>query len=92
MDMGPERLADALCNRNHYGLAKNLCEYLKLPSDRVLIRWACHTVKQSIDDEEAVSRIIFDKLSEKPGISFSEVAKVAYRNGRVHLATKVLPH
>ncbi|KAJ3276060.1 hypothetical protein HDV01_006230 [Terramyces sp. JEL0728] len=47
-------------------------------------------VKSSIEDEESVSRVIFDKLSEKKNISYAEVAKEAYNSGRTKLATKLL--
>ena len=36
--------------------------------------------------------MIFDKLSEKPGISYAEVAKEAFKVGRIKLATKLLEY
>ncbi len=36
-----EGLVNILSNRHHYGLAKKICEYLNIPSERVLIHWAC---------------------------------------------------
>ncbi|KAI8900653.1 Vps16, N-terminal region-domain-containing protein [Globomyces pollinis-pini] len=85
-----ERLVDILVNRRHFGLAKKICEYLNISCERVLIQWACHQVKQSVEDDEFVSRAIFDKLSETAGVSYYEVAKEAHNSGRTKLATRLL--
>jgi hypothetical protein len=44
-ELGPEGLLTMLVNRKHFGLAKKICEYLDIPSERVMISWACHQVK-----------------------------------------------
>ncbi|KAJ3259192.1 hypothetical protein HK103_002839 [Boothiomyces macroporosus] len=89
-ELTAEGLVSTLINRRLFSIAKSVCDYLEIPSDRVLISWACYKVKSSIEDEESVSRIIFDKLSERKNISYAEVAKEAYRSGRTKLATKLL--
>ena len=88
LTLGPNLLLQILCNRGHFGLAKSICDYLRLPSEQVLISWACSQV-QSTQDNEIISRAIFDKFSEKPGISYAQVANEAYKNGRTKLATLV---
>jgi hypothetical protein len=88
--MSPERLVFNLCQRHHYGVAKSICELLNMPIDRVLIHWACHKVRTSPEEEEVISRAIFDKLSDTSGISYSDVAKEAYSAGKIKLATSVI--
>jgi hypothetical protein len=88
----PEKLVEILSNRRHYGLAKSICEYLKLPIDRVLIHWACYQVRVSLEEEDLVSRQIFDKLSDESRISYAEVARVAFQAGRTKLATSLLEY
>lgn len=46
--------------------------------------------KNSTEDEDTLSKLIFDKLSEKNGISYEEVAREAFKAGRIKLSTKVL--
>jgi hypothetical protein len=40
-------------------------------------------------EEEAVARTILSKLSDYPGLSYVEMAKTAYRMGKIKLATTV---
>lgn len=84
-----EGLIERLINRGEHLLAKRICEYLRMPIDRVLIDWASVKVKQSTEDEQFVCRMIVDKLSCRDGISYAEVAKAAYSVGRIKLATMV---
>jgi hypothetical protein len=86
----PDRVVEILSNRRHYALAKSICEYLKLSAERLMIHWACFQVKESVEEEETISKLIFDKLSEYSGISYSEVAKEAFKAGRTKLATSLL--
>ncbi|KAI8923450.1 Vps16, N-terminal region-domain-containing protein [Entophlyctis helioformis] len=86
----PEGLVDRLINRREHLLARRICEYLKMPIDRVMIDWASVKVKHSSEDEETVCRQVVEKLGSCKGISFSEVARAAYAAGRVRLATKLL--
>ncbi|OAJ45213.1 hypothetical protein BDEG_28371 [Batrachochytrium dendrobatidis JEL423] len=88
--ISPEGLIDRLINRREHLLARRICEYLRMPIDRVLIDWARVKVKQSTDDEETVCRMIVEKMNDRPGISFAEIAKAAYAVGRIKLATKLL--
>ncbi|KAL1915507.1 uncharacterized protein VTP21DRAFT_6631 [Calcarisporiella thermophila] len=88
----PEVLIDRLVNRHHHLLAVRICEYLKMKTDRVLIHWACTKIKKSTDDEETICRMIVDKLAHKPGLSYAEIAKVAYKVGQPKLATRLLDY
>lgn len=47
-------------------------------------------VKHTVGDDERVSTLIVEKLgADKSGISYAEVAKVAYTSGHTKLATRV---
>ena len=46
-------------------------------------------VQQKHVDEEQLARVISQKLLERPGVSFSEIASVALEHGRKQLAVKV---
>ncbi|CAG8571415.1 7902_t:CDS:10, partial [Paraglomus occultum] len=90
--MSPEVLIDRLINRHHHLLALRICEYLKMRTDRVLIHWACAKITKSTDDEETICLMIVDKLANKPGLSYAEIAKTAYEVGQPKLATRLLDY
>ncbi|KAH0547552.1 hypothetical protein FGG08_000277 [Glutinoglossum americanum] len=86
----PEKLVQRLVNRHEYLLALRISEYLRLPTDRIYIHWACQKVRVSTDDEETICRLIVQKLTGKRGISFEEIARAAHDEGRGRLATQLL--
>ena len=49
-------------------------------------------VRVSTDDEDSICRTVFSKLNGKHGISFEEIARTAYDEGRGRLATQVNLH
>nr|CAG8648885.1 189_t:CDS:10 [Entrophospora candida] len=88
--IAPDFLIDILNNRHHHLLALRICEYLKMRSDRVLVHWAC--AKKSRDDEETICRMIVEKLANKPGLSYADIAKTAHKVGQPKLAAKLLDY
>lgn len=88
----PERLIQRLLNRHEYQLALKVASYLKLPSDRIYIHWASAKVRIGTEDDDTVCRLVVDRLSGKPGISFEEIARAAHHEGRARLATELLNH
>ncbi|KAI9777827.1 MAG: hypothetical protein M1839_008504 [Geoglossum umbratile] len=86
----PEKLVQRLVNRHEYLLALRISEYLRLPTDRIYIHWACQKVRVSVDDEETICRLIVQKLTGKRGISFEGIARAAHDEGRGRLATQLL--
>ncbi|GES63850.1 vacuolar protein sorting vps16 [Aspergillus terreus] len=92
MRLTPEKLIERLVNRNEYLLAIRISEYLQIPADRIYVHWASQKVKVSTVDDEAVCKLIVQRLEGKPGISFELIAQAAYDEGRSHLATQLLNH
>ncbi|UNI16382.1 Vacuolar protein sorting-associated protein 16 [Purpureocillium takamizusanense] len=88
----PEKLVQRLLNRHDYLLALKIAGYLKLPSDRIYVHWACSKVRIGDEDDDTICRVVVDRLSGKPGISFEEIARAAYHEGRGRLATELLNH
>lgn len=88
----PERLIQRLLNRQDYLLALKIADHLKLPSDRIYVHWASTKVRVGAEDDEAICRLVVERLSGKPGISFEEIARAAYHEGRARLATELLNH
>ncbi|KAF1921331.1 Vps16, N-terminal region-domain-containing protein [Ampelomyces quisqualis] len=88
--MTPEKLIERLTNRNEYLLALRVAEYLHLPASRIHSHWAQQKVRVSTDAEEEICSLIVKKLRGKPGVSFEEIARAAYDEGRVRLATELL--
>lgn len=86
----PEKLIERLINRKEHLLALRISGYLRLPTDKIYVHWACQKVKVSTDDESTICRLIVEKLANKRGISFEEIARAAYDEGRAHLATELL--
>ncbi|QIW94598.1 hypothetical protein AMS68_000116 [Peltaster fructicola] len=88
----PERLIQRLINRQEYLLALKICKYLFLPEDRVCVHWARRKVRSSGATEDGIAGEIVQKLSGKRGISFEEVARAAFDEGREKLAISLLEH
>lgn len=88
----PEKLVERLVNRREYLLALRISSYLRLPTDRIYVHWASQKVRVSTEDEDTICRLIVEKLAGKRGISFEEIARAAYDEGRGHLATELLNH
>lgn len=88
--MTPEKLIERLTNRNEYLLALRIAEYLHLPANQIHGHWAQQKVRVSTESEEEICALIVKKLHGKPGVSFEEIARAAYDEGRVRLATELL--
>lgn len=88
----PERLILRLTNRQEYLLALKISEYLHLPVDKIYVHWARHKVRASRVNEDTICDEIVHKLNGKRGISFEEVARAAYDDGRREVAIKLLDH
>ena len=88
----PERLIRRLLNRHEYLLALKIAGYLKLPTDRIYVHWASTKVRIGSEDDDTICRLVVERLSGKPGISFEEIARAAYHEGRSRLATELLNH
>ena len=88
----PDRLIQRLLQRHEYLLALKIAGYLKLPTDRIYVHWASTKVKVGAEDDEATCRLVVERLSGKPGISFEEIARAARHEGRFSLATELLNH
>lgn len=86
----PEGLVQRVVNRGEYLLALRVSEYLRLPTERIYVRWASQKVRVSSEDEESICRAIVTKLNGKRGVAFEEIAKTAYDEGRGRLATQLL--
>lgn len=88
----PEKLISRLINRREYLLALRISDYLRLPTDRIYVHWASQKVRISSESEDNICQMIVEKLAGKRGISFEEIARAAYDEGRAHLATELLNH
>lgn len=88
----PEKFIERLINRHEYLLAIRISEFLQVPADRIYVHWASQKVRVSTADDEAVCKLIVQRLEGKPGISFEAIAQAAYDEGRTHLATHLLNH
>ncbi|KAJ5719243.1 hypothetical protein N7493_007698 [Penicillium malachiteum] len=90
--LSPEGLIERLISRHEYLLAIRVSDYLQIPADRIYVHWASQKVRISTVDDEAVCKLIVQRLEGKPGISFEVIAQAAYDEGRSHLATQLLNH
>lgn len=87
LSLSPACLIDRLLLRKMHLLAFRCAEYLKLPKEKIYIHWACCKVRSSNEDDLTVCREIVARLSLQAGISYEEIARVAYDEGRQKLAT-----
>ncbi|KAH8702771.1 Vps16, N-terminal region-domain-containing protein [Phaeosphaeriaceae sp. PMI808] len=90
--MTPEKLTERLTNRHEYLLALRIADYLHLPANRIHGHWAQQKVRLSNDPEEEICNLIVKKLHGRPGVSFEEIARAAYDEGRIRLATELLDY
>lgn len=88
----PEGLLKRLVSRHEYLLALKVAAYLRLPTDRIYVHWACAKVRSGAEDDDTICRLVVERLAGKPGISFEEIARAAYDEGRSRLATELLNH
>ncbi|KAF6822914.1 hypothetical protein CPLU01_11735 [Colletotrichum plurivorum] len=88
----PEGLIKRLISRHEYLLALKIAGYLRLPTDRIYVHWASAKVRSGTEDDDTICRLVVERLSGKPGISFEEIARAAYDEGRGRLATELLNH
>jgi len=92
MQLTPERLVQRLLNRGEYLLAIKLSEFLRLSMVNLYVHWARQKVRRSRDDEVTICKDIVDRLGDKPGVSFQDIAKTAFDEGRTKLAIELLEH
>ncbi|KAL2271497.1 hypothetical protein VTJ83DRAFT_868 [Remersonia thermophila] len=90
--LSPSGLITRLLHRHEYLLALRIASYLRLPTDKIYVHWACSKVRLGSEDDDTICRKIVEKLSGKPGISFEAIARAAYDEGRGRLATELLNH
>ncbi|KAI5284783.1 hypothetical protein KEM54_001073 [Ascosphaera aggregata] len=88
----PEKVVERLTNRHEYLLAIRISEYLQLPTDKIYVHWASQKVRTSTEDDDTICEIVVKKLEGKRGISFENIARSAYDEGRGHLAIQLLDH
>ncbi|KAH3767787.1 vacuolar protein sorting-associated protein 16 [Pelomyxa schiedti] len=88
----PEGLVTRLMSLHKHLLAYHISKHLGLPVQRVLLGWACEKVQASTTDSPELSRDIYDRLKEYPGISYARIASVAYQSSKRTLATKLLDY
>lgn len=88
----PEGLVERLVNRHEHLLALRAAGYLRLPTDRIYVHWACAKVRSGAEDDGTICRMVVERLAGKPGISFEAIARAAYDEGRGRLATELLDH
>ena len=89
----PDVLVDRLVARHRHHLALQVCEYLGLRDERVVVHWACEhlrsdAAKRLSDDE--LRGAVETKLGRCPTASFTRVAAAANAAGRRRLATMLL--
>ena len=94
MVLSPKVLVDRLVNRHHHVIAYEICKYLDLEKEKVLIHWACTKVRsnQQDEDREEILQSIVSKLRRCKTVSYVEVAATAYKSGKVDLALDLLQY
>ncbi|KAJ2803700.1 Vacuolar protein sorting-associated protein 16 [Coemansia guatemalensis] len=87
-----EQWVARLLNRNLHRLALQLCTYAEAPADQVYVHWACAKIRASTLDDDALYRVLSDKLQTHSLSSYVDVAEVANRCGYRRLAIRLLQH
>lgn len=88
----PEGLIDRLLQRKHHYLASRICGYLRISPDHVYVHWACLKIQNSNENTTTTCDAIVQKLGSRKQISYEQIARTAFADGRVDLATLLLEH
>lgn len=90
----PEALIGRLTQRNFHFMALKICELLKVRcEERVLVHWACGTVKKMVSanaSDDSIVQSIRVKLEKYTRVSYLEIASTAHLMNRRKLATRLL--
>ncbi|KAI9890737.1 MAG: hypothetical protein M1814_003667 [Vezdaea aestivalis] len=90
--LGPDGIVDRLITRGEFLLALRISEYLSTPTNRIYSAWATQKVRTASTDEDVICSAIVTKLGGTRGVSFEQIARAAYDEGRPQLATQLLNH
>ncbi|BFZ54138.1 Vacuolar protein sorting-associated protein 16 [Savitreella phatthalungensis] len=86
----PELLVDRLLQRKQHYLASRICDYLRLPDDRVITHWATLKIQHAAQDDEELLHAIKKKFTTRKNVSYVGIARTAFGEGRVKLAASLL--
>ncbi|EFN53979.1 hypothetical protein CHLNCDRAFT_135924 [Chlorella variabilis] len=91
---GLPAVVSRLVGRRHYLLAHRICQALALPSEQVLVRWACDKVTAAAATlpDDQLMEALQAKLAGQWGVKYAAVAAHAAAQGRRHLAALLLEH
>ncbi|RKP16669.1 hypothetical protein ROZALSC1DRAFT_31443, partial [Rozella allomycis CSF55] len=86
-------IIERLIERNLHLMAIKISQFIKHPVDKIVMDWACQKINCNDEDHQVYNTIV-SKLSQTPlsGISYSEIAKIAFSKGKVNLAVLLLDH
>ncbi|KAI0236457.1 Vacuolar protein sorting-associated protein 16 [Massospora cicadina] len=88
--LGMDNVIGRLLEMHQHFLGLKICQYLRLPSDRVVVHWACAKIRASLEDEATITRVILDKVGDRNGFAYHPIAKVASESGQLQLAIQLL--
>lgn len=91
--VGPEGAVVRLVARWQHFLALRICDYLRVPRERVLLHWACERVRAGVargESDERIRDVVRAKLVGTRGVPYADVALAAGRAERPRLATMLL--
>lgn len=88
LKIGPKKLVERLLIRKMHQMAFQVAQHLRLPVENIYVHWACTKIRISDHDSKDadICKAIVDKLDNITGISYEQIAKTAYTEGRTELA------
>jgi hypothetical protein len=90
--LGNRGIINRLINKRLFLLALKIAEWLNISYNSILVEWCLLKMKKGILTDEQLALEIHDKLSKWKNVSFAEVAKVAFANGRSQLCGLLLEY
>ena len=91
-DLDEDVLVKILLRYRAHWLAFEICKYLDLSPKKIsqiYVHWACCKVECN-ESDDVLCGVIYDKLKNEKGISYTEIAHKAKEIGKKQLATKLL--
>lgn len=85
-----ERLAKRLVQQGHYRLAFEICSFLEMNPNLIMIDWAMQKISNSVESDQTVAKAIISKFETCRNISYERVAMAAHARGKDELAILLL--
>ncbi|KAJ3427634.1 vacuolar protein sorting vps16 [Anaeramoeba flamelloides] len=84
-------IIERLINRKLFFLANEICQYLGIVKERILLKWACEKLKSNEESKRKIESIR-NKIGKNNSISYATIATFAWQTNQKKLALQLLQY